>query len=469
MSIIFKTFRTYAHPYVYDRHTNAVVMLTEDEYKELVDVEKGKMVEEDSAVLKKYQKEGLFHPNTVQHIEHPGTDIIEQYLKTRLKQLTLQVTQQCNLRCAYCAYSGIYNNSRTHANAVMSFDVAKKAIDFFLERNNELSKVVIGFYGGEPLLEFDLIKHCVEYSKSKVEGKEIRFNMTTNGTLLTDKVVDFLVENDFTLAISLDGSKEEHDVNRKFINGQGSFDIIMKNIKRLKERYPKYGEEIMFLTTINPYMDVGCTLEYFKMSDVFNDRQIIFNTMKEVSLSNSISYDKKYFMIRNLERIKLLFWLIGKLEKKYVSPLMIRSKESIEKKAVSFREHIVLPEMAHHGGPCMPGVHRLFVRVDGTLFPCEKVSEGLDYFKIGTLDHGFDIVNIKRMLNIGQVTESNCKTCWNLRQCSLCSAQIDFDSILTKDRKLTECSKCVNNVLFELYELCVLKEFGYDEEEMRID
>ena len=125
----------------------------------------------------------------------------------------------------------------------MSWDTAKKAIDFFLKRNIELPEIIIGFYGGEPLLEFDLIKKCVEYVESIVEGKKVFFNITTNGTLLTDEVVDFFVEKDFKLSISLDGSQKEHDVNRKFRDGSGSFNTIINNIKRIKTRYPQYNKK----------------------------------------------------------------------------------------------------------------------------------------------------------------------------------------------------------------------------------
>jgi uncharacterized protein len=148
-SVIVKTFKTYAHPYAYDRHTHSVIMLTEDEYHEIAQVENGELSPENSGVLKAYQRYGLFMPNAIEKIEHSGTEIIEQYLQTRMKQLTLQVTQQCNLRCSYCTYSGIYDNNRTHSNQRMAIKTAKQAIDFFLERNSELSDVIIGFYGGE--------------------------------------------------------------------------------------------------------------------------------------------------------------------------------------------------------------------------------------------------------------------------------------------------------------------------------
>ncbi len=465
--VIFKTFRTYRHPYAYDRHTNSIVMLSETEYDELTKVEKGDLLPEQSHVIKKYQENGLFESNVVEKIEHPRTTIIEQYLETRMKQLTLQVTQQCNLRCEYCTYSGIYNNNRTHSNQRMSIETAKKAIEFFLERNTELSDAVIGFYGGEPLLEFDLIKQCVEHAKSQVEGKRIRFNMTTNGTMLNDSIVDYIVENDFALAISLDGSKKEHDINRKFLNGEGSFDIIINNIERIRERYPDY-KGIIILTTVNPFMNLGCALEYFSTKEIFSDKQILFNSMNENNINQELSYDKNYFKVRNYEHIKMLFSLVGKLDKTYVSPLTISSRDAVERAQRNIHEHTIMSPVTHHGGPCMPGVQRLFVRVDGALFPCERVSEIMDYFKIGTLEEGLYLDKIKKLLNIGKLTEEECINCWNLRRCSICSGAIEFDTEITKADKRNKCLKCTDKVIFEMYELCVLNEFGYSAEEMRL-
>ena len=245
-SIIFKLFKTYKHPYLYDRHTNSLAMLTDEEFEELKAVQAGKISPEQSAAVQRYQQYGLLMPNVVEKIEHPGTQIIEQYLENRMRQLTLQVTQQCNLRCKYCAYSGIYKNNRTHNSRRMNWDTAKKAIDFFFKRNKSLSDIVVGFYGGEPLLEFELMKKCVEYAKSKNEGKRIKFNITTNGTLLSDEVVDFLVKENFSVSISLYGNAETHDINRKFSNGEGSFSLILKNIERIKERYPEFDKQIWY-------------------------------------------------------------------------------------------------------------------------------------------------------------------------------------------------------------------------------
>ena len=107
---------------------------------------------------------GLLHETILNDIEHPETENLEMLSNHYIEYLILQVTQQCNLRCKYCAYSGNYYN-REHSSERMSFDIAKKAIDFYLERSDSANELRLGFYGGEPLLEYELIKKCVDYIK----------------------------------------------------------------------------------------------------------------------------------------------------------------------------------------------------------------------------------------------------------------------------------------------------------------
>ncbi|MDL0414458.1 4Fe-4S cluster-binding domain-containing protein, partial [Clostridioides difficile] len=108
---------------------------------------------------------------------HPETKYIKYHIENNLSSIILQVTQNCNLRCDYCIYSGSYSN-RVHTNKRMNIDVAKRSIDYLIKNSSQLNEVSVGFYGGEPLLEFDLIKQIVEYVKVVGEGKEIYFNLT---------------------------------------------------------------------------------------------------------------------------------------------------------------------------------------------------------------------------------------------------------------------------------------------------
>ena len=111
--------------------------------------------------------------------------------------------------------------------------------------------IMLAFYGGEPLLNLMLIKQSVEYIKEKAFGKNIKFAITTNGTLLTHEIVDFLVENNFQLAISLDGPESVHDQHRKFANSdKGSFRILKENYLSILNRYPEYAKKITFNTVL---------------------------------------------------------------------------------------------------------------------------------------------------------------------------------------------------------------------------
>ncbi len=144
--------------------------------------------------------------------------------------ITLQVTQNCNLHCSYCAYSGNYEN-RSHKALNMDIETAKKGIDYLIEHSPDNEIVDIGFYGGEPLLTFNLIKECVAYAEKKAEGKNMMFNLTTNGTLIKPEMIDFFEKHNVSITISIDGPREIHDLNRKFAHsGTGSFDIMMKNL-----------------------------------------------------------------------------------------------------------------------------------------------------------------------------------------------------------------------------------------------
>lgn len=114
----------------------------------------------------------------------------------------------------------------------------------------------------------------------------------------------------------------------------------------------------------------------------------------------------------------------------------------------------------------MPGILRLFVRYDGVLFPCERVNENLDFYRIGSVEDGFDLERMRDILNIGKLTEEECKSCWNLQRCSICSNEIAFHGKGKpgKKEKLELCREKKRESVRELYEQSVLKEFGYKTE-----
>lgn len=377
--------------------------------------------------------------------------------------MVLQVTQQCNLRCSYCAYSGLYHN-RQHNAQRMNFQIAQKAIDFFLARNSEVDQLRFGFYGGEPLLEFDLIQKCVAYIRNAVEGKRVSFGLTTNGTLLTDEKIKFFVENDFQLMISLDGSKQEHDACRVFPNGQGSFDVVMQNLKRVKELFPDYASRIKISTVISPKADLNHTLEYFKSDEVLSDKHIIMNPLADTGLKERVDYKESFYLVRRYEYFKYLLYVLGRMDREYVSELVIRSQQETERFFRALQMHARLPRCTSPGGPCIPGVKKLFVMTDGRFYPCEKVAENNSCSQIGSLDEGFNLASMESLLNVGAISFEKCKDCWAFSFCRICAAQIesqDGQQQFREEDKLTACQKAKRNAAANLYEACVLHEFGY--------
>ncbi|MCM1083956.1 MAG: Cys-rich peptide radical SAM maturase CcpM [Clostridium sp.] len=467
-NVIFKCFKTLRGYYVYDRFSNTVININKTQYEELLSVQNGNIKEEESGALRTLQESGALQINNIEKIYHPETDYLEHHLDKRVAQLILQVTQQCNLRCEYCVYSGNYYN-RTHNAQRMNWDTAKDAIDFFINHSRESKEVVISFYGGEPILEMELIMKSISYIESRIEGKNVVYAMTTNGTLLNESNMKYFAEKNFKLMISLDGSKEEHDRNRKFINGNGTFDIIINNVKKFKKSFPVYvSENVHFNTVISPKANLSCIEEYFSTDDVLADQEVMFNMVNTSGMKDesNFSFSKQFNMKRKYEYLKLLLMLVGKCDKSRVSKLVIESAKQIRDNYKDIRGKSHLTPIYHPSGPCVPGVDRLFVTVKGDFYPCEKVPE-LGYAKIGSLAGGYEISNIEELLNIGRMTETQCKECWALQLCSICSQQLECkgECAIGKEAKVRACSLNKTRALEDLMELAVLSEFGYKYQE----
>ena len=186
-----------------------------------------------------------------------------EFLRDNPSTLVLGLTEQCNLRCEYCCFGEHYSRFRGHRAVTMSREVAELAIAQFLDRSSG-SYSGISFYGGEPFLEWDLLEHIVRFAEDYGHrvGKTPSFSVTTNGTLLTEERMHFIVEHNIAVQISIDGPKESHDRYRVFrCDGKhsrkrvGSFDVIMRNIRRWIELYPEYKNRGI-LTVMAPPLDL---------------------------------------------------------------------------------------------------------------------------------------------------------------------------------------------------------------------
>lgn len=401
--------------YVYDMSKNKILSISENHFKEIHILQdiginnyehleyKNKAYQDILSLLKC----GFFSGPTIKNIVHSADNILEFLINRYMKDLILQVTEDCNFKCRYCLYSIENGIERNHCNVYMNWDIAKKSIDYLYQHSKDANVITIGFYGGEPLLCFKLIKQAVEYACTLFSLKKVEFLITTNGSLLTDQVIDFLENHKFLLNISLDGSEELQNKNRRFLyNGAKTFTTVYNNIQRLMKNKPQYFESyVRFSPVVFDDDNIRETFEYFSNLGIPKEK-VSFN---RVNL-DGVDYVTKT-LIDNTDVIS-----ISKDNKKFDPN---ENESYIEFKKV-IMENSTIPPSWHHSGQCIPSVRRLFVTTTGKLLPCEKILES-DAFQMGNINNGgVQIEKVRTLLNVGKLTEEECKKCWAIRFCSMC-------------------------------------------------
>lgn len=455
---VFKTIGKY---YLYDVNTNKIIRINKNIYNFYMNKENA-----DSNTLKALKQlfdYGLLRLNSIKNIRHNMTDFLPYYLSKKVQGVTLQVTQQCNLRCKYCVYSGKYA-TRGHNAKFMTFDVAKTAIDFLFAHSSDILEPSIGFYGGEPLLNFSLIKKVIRYAKYKYDGKNISFVITTNGTIFDDEILSFFNKENISIMISFDGPKELHDKNRIFAsNGKGTYDTIIKNINYIKEKYPKIYKYIAYNAVIDPSNDLSCFNDFIvNFSDIDTERispSVVADTMR---IENDVIWPENFFIGSRYEDFLIFLSKLGRIQKRKIDSAMKTSFSQF--KSIMYTTRNIshrLPESYHPAGPCIPGARKLFVDTDGNFYPCERVSEVSEHMIIGNTNEGFDLEKIERLLNVGKVTEEECKKCWGLRFCGQCCATADDTNELSKVVRLRGCKRSLIGAEEMLKNFCFLREHGY--------
>ena len=459
-----KLFKTIDCFYMFDVNTASIIRINEDVYNYLEDILKGTAVynKELQKQIDSLKSRGFLKPNDPNiEVSHPALSFVEESLDGNIGQLILQVTQNCNLRCKYCVYSGSYVN-RTHSNKRMSFETAKKAIDFYYKHNRNKEDAVIGFYGGEPLLEMDLIKRVVEYSQKLFEGKSITFNLTTNATLLTEDIIRFLNDNGIGITISLNGPKAIHDNGRVFAdNSTGTFESVMKNLDRVCKVCPEYLKNISFNAVLDTKNDFKCSSDFFSY-EFMKDALVTATTLNSTSNKEKISYTEQFDVNYRYEIFKYYLSLIGKYKGDKISKIV---KQQVGSLKTDVHDKLTTPylrsKVCHPSGPCIPGALRLFVNADGNFYPCERVSETCAVFQIGNLGNGFDIEKSKTLLNIGSLTKEQCKNCWAVYFCSGCASGLEDGDHLSAKKRLERCDGIREGCITRFQEYCMLRENGY--------
>ncbi len=200
--------------------------------------------------VEKLQNKGILVSYHFERRPPRSAEDIECTITTKLGALTLFMTTKCNLACSYCIFGGDYDKYGELNQESMSWETAKNAIDFLVSNSNDSESLRLDFFGGEPLLSFDLVQKSLEYLEGRCNRETIA-TVATNGTVLTDAMLDFFIKHQVHLQFSIDLDQHSHDCNRKFKNnGRPSYDIILTNLQRICDRDSDYFHNRIHIKTV---------------------------------------------------------------------------------------------------------------------------------------------------------------------------------------------------------------------------
>ena len=334
-------------------------------------------------------------------------DIYQNYIidfkkrQTVVKALCLHIAHDCNLACKYCfAEEGEYHGRR----ALMSFEVGKKALDFLVANSGNRINLEVDFFGGEPLMNWQVVKDLVTYGRSLEEphNKKFRFTLTTNGVLLDDEVLEFANKEMANIVLSIDGRKEIHDLMRPNRGGFGSYDLIVPKFQKVAESRDQMNYYVRGTFTHN-------NLDFSE--DVKHLADLGF---KQISVEPVVAKPEESYAIREED-------LPGLLEEydRLAVELLKRHKEE---KGVNFFHFMIDLE----GGPCVAkrlsgcgsGTEYLAVTPWGDFYPCHQFV-GQEEFLMGNVDEGIKRTDIRDEFKTCNVyAKEKCKNCFAKFYCS---------------------------------------------------
>lgn len=382
-------------------------------------------------------------------------DDLRLLLNRKLGRITLVLTEKCNLRCRYCVYSGKYRYHRKHSARTMSEEVMKKAVDFYFSHSRDNEEKNISFYGGEPLLNFGLLKKCVRYVRGK-HSESTNFNMTINGTMLNEDIIHFLVEHRFSLLISIDGPGDIHNRNRVFKNGVGSFRRVFSNLKKFKSIYPDYyKQKVRFNMVLSPPFEPEKIDEFISNPEIAPSSVSFSRVSRQFTsyhdLFPSDRWDDYLHQLKKLHRS-----LLNKLEKG--EALRPFEKYFLSKRYLFIHQRKMdpLPSKYPSHGQCILGSRALLVNTDGSFNFCTQID---DVYKLGNVFSGFNYGLIGNLyLQLEELFRSNCCDCWAIRLCMKCIKDLNRGGIISMELLKAHCKYTKRTLLNDIKEYIRIRE-----------
>ncbi len=361
------------------------------------------------------------------------SDINENMLSS-VKHVLFEVTDLCNFKCDYCINGKLYTNHNHGTHKKLSFDLAKTFIDYLIKLweptcKNKVKNVIISFYGGEPLLNISLISQIISYIR-RIQNQQLKFtfSLTTNGYFL-DKYIGYLVENDFSISVSLDGNiyNNSHRINR---SGQNTFNKVFMNLLMIKENYKEFfAKNLQFISVLNDNNSYAEIFNFFHKNfkkypeiseisrcGISRENEDFFNSIYKNCFK---SYLESLSELDNIPFIKKNKFIISFLYNIFITHSVFWCTEYLNLFTPNNNNNY-LPT-----GTCIPFENKIMLSVDGKIYPCERVGNSIEF---GNLSGGKVNIENKKIVKIYNkyykyLSENCCNECYIRPFCTSCMFQ----------------------------------------------
>ncbi len=388
--------------------------------------------------LKKY---GFFSKPQMANLGEVNETMVEEGIRN-VPQIIFEVTDFCNLDCTYCGYGDLYKGHDIRNTSNIN---TQKAITFLkyvlnLKHKSKKSRLSIGFYGGEALINIKFVKQIVAIAKQLNEGSDlkIQYSMTTNATLI-DKYIDFFVENEFDISISLDGNRENNSYRIYRNSRKNSFEKVIENVDMIYEKYKDYFiNHINFISVLHDRNRVK-DIHHFIYGKYHKAPIIIGLATKDIDPKKKSFFNSMYREKKDSER-EYLNDAGEDLYKDYYTPLVHNETKdflniySINYYLSNLTSLLIAEEKYYPTSTCLPLGRKMFLTTKGYLLPCEKVSNKYCMGVVGE-NVEIDISKItKQHIRYYKNLKKVCQNCYAYKFCGLCMYHIsNLDKLDTEN------------------------------------
>lgn len=384
-----------------------------------------------------FKRQGLFKQNSTNNsFSYISPERIRmEFIKANA--ISFEVTDRCNLNCVYCTYGELYNNYDKRPGKNLTFSRVKNLLDFWFDLKKQYygenlsQEIVISFYGGEPLLNIELIKKTVSYvERNKPKKLKSKYSITTNGVLLR-KHIEYLVNHDFILMISLDGN-EFNNSYRLTKKGKSSFHTVLENSLLIKKQFPQYFEKkVKFNAVLHNRNTINELYLFFKST--FEKEPLISSlAINGVNNLNETDFSKIY---RSIEDSMIDIENRNIDSKSLINPDKYKLEDTLYSLSGYFfnnYNHLInfnKKTTRCPTGTCIPFSRDIFLTVNGKILPCVMIGQE---YGLGFVDEyvNIDFQDIAKKINkMYDQLVPKCKTCYNSSNCNQCIFQLELSEI----------------------------------------